>query len=153
MKRFLLILILSILWLTEAFAYKTYIGTECVGFKKYNYWKIQSTGATIKDYVGLCDQGPFGFIASLNSNPVLVAFILLILLVLLLKYTSKKKTPEKIKKEKKVKEHKEQEKKRIEASEPGSSDISARLKKLRQMYKDGILSKVEFEKAKNKLLK
>ena len=39
------------------------------------------------------------------------------------------------------------------ASEPSSSDLGARLKKLRQMYKDGILSKVEFEKAKNKLLK
>ena len=38
-------------------------------------------------------------------------------------------------------------------SEPSSSDIGARLKKLRQMYKNGILSKVEFEKAKNKLLK
>ena len=36
---------------------------------------------------------------------------------------------------------------------PSSSDIGARLKKLRRMYKDGILSKVEFEKAKNKLLK
>ena len=42
---------------------------------------------------------------------------------------------------------------RITASGPSSSDIGARLKKLRQMYKDGILSKIEFEKAKNKLLK
>ena len=41
----------------------------------------------------------------------------------------------------------------VSASEPSSSDLGARLKKLRQMYKDGILSKVEFEKAKNKLLK
>ena len=44
-------------------------------------------------------------------------------------------------------------KKRKLESEPSGSDIGARLKKLRQMYKDGILSKVEFEKAKNKLLK
>ena len=51
-------------------------------------------------------------------------------------------------------EEKEQQKEeRITASESSSSDIGARLKKLRQMYKDGILSKVEFEKAKNKLLK
>lgn len=33
------------------------------------------------------------------------------------------------------------------------NQLGSRLKKLRQMYKDGILSKVEFEKAKNKLLK
>ena len=43
--------------------------------------------------------------------------------------------------------------KRPTEDEPSSSDIGARLKKLRQMHKDGILSKVEFEKAKNKLLK
>ena len=42
---------------------------------------------------------------------------------------------------------------KVTTSEPSGSDIGARLKKLRQMYKDGILSKVEFEKAKNKLLK
>ena len=58
-----------------------------------------------------------------------------------------------------AKKNKEQEEKRlareerITATEPSSSDIGARLKKLRQMYKDGVLSKVEFEKAKNKLLK
>ena len=46
-----------------------------------------------------------------------------------------------------------QKEKKAAATEPSSSDIGARLKKLRQMYKDGILSKVEFEKAKNKLLK
>jgi len=42
---------------------------------------------------------------------------------------------------------------KVTTSEPSGSDIGARLKKLRKMYKDGILSKVEFEKAKNKLLK
>ena len=42
---------------------------------------------------------------------------------------------------------------KVVRNEPSSSDLGARLKKLRQMYKDGILSKVEFEKAKNKLLK
>ena len=42
---------------------------------------------------------------------------------------------------------------KVATSEPSGSDIGARLKKLRQMYKDGVLSKVEFEKAKNKLLK
>ena len=41
---------------------------------------------------------------------------------------------------------------KVTATEPSSSDLGARLKKLRQMYKDGILSKIEFEKAKNKLL-
>ena len=54
----------------------------------------------------------------------------------------------KIKKEEKVSREE-----RVTATKPSSSDIGARLKKLRQMYKDGILSKVEFEKAKNKLLK
>ena len=49
--------------------------------------------------------------------------------------------------------HKPIQETQIETSEPSGSDIGARLKKLRQMYKDGILSKVEFEKAKNKLLK
>ena len=42
---------------------------------------------------------------------------------------------------------------KVVRNEPSSSNLGARLKKLRQMYKDGILSKVEFEKAKNKLLK
>ena len=50
-------------------------------------------------------------------------------------------------------EKKEAREERITVSEPSSSDLGARLKKLRQMYKDGVLSKVEFEKAKNKLLK
>ena len=54
---------------------------------------------------------------------------------------------------KKPKINKIKKEERITATEPSSSDIGARLKKLRQMYKDGILSKVEFEKAKNKLLK
>tara|TARA_B100000315_G_C14465391_1_gene535744 strand:+ start:660 stop:1094 length:435 start_codon:yes stop_codon:yes gene_type:complete len=37
--------------------------------------------------------------------------------------------------------------------EVSSSDLGASLKRLKKMYKDGHLSKVEFEKAKNKLLK
>ena len=41
---------------------------------------------------------------------------------------------------------------KVVRNEPSGSDLGARLKKLRQMYKDGILSKIEFEKAKNKLL-
>ena len=59
-----------------------------------------------------------------------------------------KKNNLKIKEEEKVSREE-----RVTVSEPSSSDLGARLKKLRQMYKDGILSKVEFEKAKNKLLK
>ena len=59
----------------------------------------------------------------------------------------------KISAEKKLLEKEKQEEERITVTEPSSSDIGARLKKLRKMYKDGILSKVEFEKAKNKLLK
>ena len=59
----------------------------------------------------------------------------------------------KISAEKKLLEKEKQEEERITETEPSSSDIGARLKKLRQMYKDGILSKTEFEKAKNKLLK
>lgn len=34
-----------------------------------------------------------------------------------------------------------------------SGDLGSSLKKLKKMYKDGHLSKVEFEQAKNKLLK
>ncbi len=60
---------------------------------------------------------------------------------------------QKISVEKKRLEKERQKEERITTTEPSSSDIGARLKKLRQMYKDGILSKVEFEKAKNKLLK
>ena len=37
--------------------------------------------------------------------------------------------------------------------EASSSDLSASLKRLKKMYNDGNLSKAEFEKAKNKLLK
>ena len=59
-----------------------------------------------------------------------------------------KKNNLKIKEEEKVSREE-----RVTATEPSSSNLGARLKKLRQMYKDGILSKVEFEKAKNKLLK
>jgi hypothetical protein len=59
---------------------------------------------------------------------------------------------QKISVEKKRLEKERQKEERITTTEPSSSDIGARLKKLRQMYKDGILSKVEFEKAKNKLL-
>ena len=55
--------------------------------------------------------------------------------------------------EEKRQEKERQKEERITATEPSSSGLGARLKKLRQMYKDGILSKVEFEKAKNKLLK
>ena len=60
----------------------------------------------------------------------------------------------KIKKAETAKKEKQRQKEeKAVATEPSSSDLGARLKKLRQMYKDGILSKVEFEKAKNKLLK
>ena len=60
----------------------------------------------------------------------------------------------KIKKAETAKKEKQRQKEeKTIATEPSSSDLGARLKKLRQMYKDGILSKVEFEKAKNKLLK
>ena len=41
---------------------------------------------------------------------------------------------------------------KIENNE-SSSDLGASLKRLKKMYKVGHLSKVEFEKAKNKLLK
>ena len=74
----------------------------------------------------------------------------------------KKKEEAEIKK--KEKEKKEEETKRLKKekrlakveskidTEEISGNIGARLKKLKKMYKDGILSKVEFEKAKNKLL-
>ena len=65
----------------------------------------------------------------------------------------RKKEEAKKQEEEKRLEKERQKEERITATEPSSSDLGARLKKLRQMYKDGILSKVEFEKAKNKLLK
>ena len=77
----------------------------------------------------------------------------------LMNYIRSSKEKERAKKHKEemqriAKKNKERQKEeRITTTEPSSSDIGARLKKLRQMYKDGILSKVEFEKAKNKLLK
>jgi len=69
-----------------------------------------------------------------------------------------KEIADRIEKENLRKKHEEEAKEykrktEVTTSEPNGSDIGARLKKLRQMYKDGILSKVEFEKAKNKLLK
>ena len=60
---------------------------------------------------------------------------------------------EALQQEEKRREKEQQKEEKAATSEPSGSDIGARLKKLRQMYKDGILSKVEFEKAKNKLLK
>ena len=60
---------------------------------------------------------------------------------------------EALQQEEKRKEKERQKEEKVTATEPSSSDLGARLKKLRQMYKDGILSKIEFEKAKNKLLK
>ena len=58
------------------------------------------------------------------------------------------------------KEKAKEEKKRREklertprANYESSSDLGASLKRLKKMYNDGHLSKVEFEKAKNKLLK
>ncbi len=61
---------------------------------------------------------------------------------------------EKLKQNKNQKEErKSMRKEKATPSEFYSSDMGSRLKKLRQMYKDGILSKTEFEKAKNKLLK
>ena len=65
----------------------------------------------------------------------------------------RKKEEAKKQEEEKRLEKQRQKEERVTVSGPSSSDLGARLKKLRQMYKDGILSKVEFEKAKNKLLK
>ena len=66
----------------------------------------------------------------------------------------KNRVQQKIKKAETAKKEKQRQKEeKTIATEPSSSDLGARLKKLRQMYKDGILFKVEFEKAKNKLLK
>jgi len=59
-----------------------------------------------------------------------------------------------IEKEKKLKaEEKRREKLETSVNEESSSNLGASLKRLKKMYNDGHLSKVEFEKAKNKLLK
>ena len=79
---------------------------------------------------------------------MIVGILLLIFAIWLIKDMNKNKNRLKESKINKIKKET-----RPAEAEPSSSDIGARLKKLRQMYKDGILSKVEFEKAKNKLLK
>tara|TARA_B100000029_G_scaffold228237_1_gene225967 strand:- start:63 stop:383 length:321 start_codon:yes stop_codon:yes gene_type:complete len=87
---------------------------------------------------------------------VVVGLVIAVLaaIVIISKLPEKKSSQIRIEKKKKEQlEKKLKKEERITINEPGSSDIGARLKKLRQMYKDGILSKVEFEKAKNKLLK
>ena len=140
-------------------ASKSLIKTGCVGFKKYYYWKNHDTGLIEKEYFTICDEGPLGFIPWFISNPPVIVIIVVIgIILIIVKY---EKTPEEIKKVKKAEEKKKRIKEeqrlireeRKTEKEVSSSDIGARLKKLRQMYKDGILSKIEFEKAKNKLLK
>jgi hypothetical protein len=74
------------------------------------------------------------------------------------KYELERKAAEakSLKEEKKLKAE-EKRREKIErtpsANEESSSDLGASLKRLKKMYNDGHLSKVEFEKAKNKLLK
>ena len=71
------------------------------------------------------------------------------------KEQEKKRLQEEKKEEKKpLQEEKRlpREERKIEKKE-SSSDLGASLKRLKKMYNDGHLSKVEFEKAKNKLLK
>ena len=100
-----------------------------------------------------CSKVYFGIVA----NKTLAIIILLVLggiiptLIVMNKTKSIKTKTVKSKNRAKSSENIKEE--RVTATKPSSSDIGARLKKLRQMYKDGILSKVEFEKAKNKLLK
>ena len=132
----------------KAFASKTFVRTKCVVFKKYNYWKNHDTGIIEKDYLGLCDQGLFGFISYPAAWLIIISGFLVLIIRLM-----KGKTPEEIKKEKKAEEKaKKEEAKQIDKEEI-SSDLGASLKRLKKMYNDGHLSKAEFEKAKNKLLK
>ena len=158
----------------KAFASLVFVESKCFFFKKYNYWKNLNTGIIEKHYVGLCDQGPLGFIPYFQSNPAPAVVILVLLFFFSMKIIFKQKTPEEIKKQKKAEKKelqyykkldKEEEKKRLQEEkrlakeerkidkEVSSSDLGASLKRLKKMYKDGHLSKVEFEKAKNKLLK
>ena len=64
-----------------------------------------------------------------------------------------KKIIEKEKKAKEEKKRREKLERAPRANYESSSDLGASLKRLKKMYNDGHLSKVEFEKAKNKLLK
>jgi len=60
----------------------------------------------------------------------------------------------KIKKAEKAKIEKEQQKEeRITASEPSGGSLTANIARLKKLYKNGTLTKAEFEKAKNNLLK
>jgi hypothetical protein len=60
----------------------------------------------------------------------------------------------KIKKAEKAKIEKEQQKEeRITASEPSGGGLTSKIARLKKLYKNGTLTKAEFEKAKNNLLK
>ena len=102
----------------------------------------------------------------MDSDLLAIVIVFLLVILIFAGIISLAKSPQQssilLEKEKKQRQQDDKSQKKIHkpiqeaqigATEPSSSDLGARLKKLRQMYKDGILSKVEFEKAKNKLLK
>ena len=60
---------------------------------------------------------------------------------------------QKISVEKKRLEKEQQKEERITASEPSGGGLTANIARLKKLYKNGTLTKAEFEQAKNKLLK
>ena len=66
----------------------------------------------------------------------------------------KKEEAKKQEEEKRLeKKRKEQEEERIGASEPSGGSLTGKIARLQKLYNNGTLTKAEFEKAKNKLLK
>ena len=59
----------------------------------------------------------------------------------------------KISAEKKRLEKEQQKEERITASEPSEASLTGKIARLQKLYKSGTLTKAEFEKAKNNLLK
>lgn len=58
----------------------------------------------------------------------------------------------KISAEKKRLEKERQKEERVTASEPSGGGLTSKIARLQKLYKNGTLTKAEFEKAKNKLL-
>ncbi len=90
---------------------------------------------------------------SMDYTSLIIIAVVLVFFIILYNVNANKKTPEERKKIEKEEEKKRIKEKRAIEKVVSSSDLGVNLKRLKRMYNDGHLSKVEFEKAKNKLLK
>ena len=105
-----------------------------------------------KIYFGIVEYKPVAIVILLDFGAIIFLLIAInktkSIKTKTVKSKNRAKSSENIREEKKL----AQEERKIYKVE-SSSDLGARLKRLKKMYNDGHLSKVEFEKAKNKLLK